>query len=99
MAVLPYSGKFLLVQIFAEKCADSSEEFSRFLFSRMRDALATPLQLMATPHMRNGTEQRSEEVSLCNNSLIFLLCGGFRNYEGIKTATTSEKPAHWIQHC
>ena len=26
MLKLPYSGKFLLVQIFAEKCADSSEE-------------------------------------------------------------------------
>ena len=32
---------------------------------------------MATPHMRNGTELRNEEASLCNNGLIFLLCGGF----------------------
>ena len=32
---------------------------------------------MATPHMRNGTERRNEEASLCNNGLIFLLCGGF----------------------
>ena len=27
--------------------------------------------------MRNGTERRNEEASLCNNGLIFLLCGGF----------------------
>ena len=30
---VPYSGKFSLVQIFAEKCPDSSEEIVRFLFS------------------------------------------------------------------
>ena len=32
---------------------------------------------MATPHMQNDTERRNEEASLCNNGLIFLLCGGF----------------------
>ena len=32
--VLPYSGKFSLVQIFAEKCPDSSEEiFAVFIFA------------------------------------------------------------------
>ena len=46
-----------------------------------------------------NTEWRSEETSLCNNGPIFLLCGGFRNNEGIKTAAAGEKPAHWIQHC
>ena len=27
--------------------------------------------------MRNGTERQNEEASLCNNGLIFLLCGDF----------------------
>ena len=30
------------------------------------------------PHTRNATERRTEDASLCNNSLIFLLCRGFR---------------------
>ena len=65
----------------------------------MRNSLATPLPVDGHAPYGNGTERRSEEVSLCNNSLIFLLCGGFRNYESIKTAVAGEKPARWIQHC
>ena len=79
----------------------------------MRDSLATPLPVdgqrlislvprprtKLTPHMRNGTERRNEEASLCNNGLIFILCGGIRNYDGIKTAAVGEKQARWIQHC
>ena len=96
----PYSGKFSLVQIFAEKRADSSEEiFAVFIFRGCGTLWPHPYQLMAMPHMRNGTERQSEEASLCNNGLIFLLCGGFRNYDGIKTATAGEKQARWIQHC
>ena len=36
-----------------------------------------PYQLMATPHMRNGTEQQTEDASLCNNGLIFLCVEAF----------------------
>ena len=67
------------------------KKFSWFLFSQMQDSLAMP-------HMRNGTKRRSEKASLCNNGLIFL-CGGFWNYEGIKTAAAGEKLGRWIQHC
>ena len=48
-AKLPYSGKFLLVQIFVEKRPGSSEEiFCGFYFRRTRDALTTPLPVDAT---------------------------------------------------
>ena len=96
------SGKFSLVQIFAEKRADSSEEIFAVFYFRgygCGTLWPHPYQLMATPHLRNGTERRSEEASLCNNGLIFLWCGDFRNYEGIKTAAAGEKPARWTQHC
>ena len=66
--------------------------FRGFYFRGCGTLWPHPYQLMATPHMRNGTERRSEEAGPCNNGLIFLLCGGFRNYEGIKTAAAGEKP-------
>ena len=47
------------------------------------------------PHTnrRNDIERRSEEASMCNNALAFLLCGGLHNYESIRTATVGEKLA------
>ena len=45
-ALLPYSGKFSLVQIFAE---------------RKRDALTTPLQMMATPPICMHVYQRPND--------------------------------------
>ena len=98
---IPYSRKFSPVQIFTEKRPDSSEEIFAVFISRMRDALATPLPVdsyVPYANRRNDTEWRSKEASLCNNGLIFLLRGGLRNYEGIKTATAGEKPGCWIQY-
>ena len=46
-ALLPYSGKFSLVQIFTE---------------RKRDALTTPLQMMATPHMHAVYQRPNDEA-------------------------------------
>ena len=71
------AGNFRWCKFSRKRVQTLQKKFSRFLFSRMRDTLATPLPVMATPHMRNGTERRNEEASLCNNGLIFLLCGGF----------------------
>ena len=45
----------------------------------------------------NNSEWRSEEASLCNNSVVFLLCGDFCVYVSIKTATESEKLACWTE--
>ena len=54
-------------------------------------------QLMTTPHMqtqKNDTERQSKEARLCNNSLVFLLCGGLCNkYQ----ATMSKKMACWTE--
>ena len=89
---VPYSGKFSLVQIFAEMRPYPSEEiFAVFIFTeRKRDALTTPLPddghaPLYTCNRRNDTERRSE-ASLCNNGLLFLLCRVLSNYENIKTA-------------
>ena len=95
-----YRGKFLLVQIFAKKCPDSSEEiFAVFIFVDAGRSGHTPTswwpRLVCKP---KNTEWRSEEASLCNNGPIFLLCWGFHNNEGIKTTAVGEKLAHWIQH-
>ena len=63
-------------------------------------ALTTSLPVDGhAPHVNqwNDTEQWSEEASLCNNSLVFLLCGGLRNYESIKTAAIGENLACWIE--
>ena len=49
---------------------------------------------MASPHMRTE-KTTSKEASLCNNSLVFLLCGGLRNYESIRTVAVGEKLACW----
>ena len=92
------AGNFRWCQFSRKSVQTLQKKFSRFLFSRMRALWPRPYQLTATPHMRNGTERRSEKASLCNNGLIFL-CGGFRNYEGTRTAAAGEKPARWIQHC
>ena len=57
---LLYSGRVSLVQIFVEKRADSSEEIFRgFYFRGCATLWPHPYQLMAMPHMWNGTEQRS----------------------------------------
>ena len=76
---------------------DSSKEiFTVYIFAeRMCDALTTTLPVDGhAQHVnrRNNTEQ-SEEASLCENGLVFLLCGGLRNYESIKTVTLGEKLA------
>ena len=66
----------------------------------MCDALTTPLQVDShAPHMkwRNDSEWQSEEASLCNNSVVFLLCGDFCVYISIKTATAGEKLACWTE--
>ena len=42
-------------------------------------------------HWRNDTERRSKEASLCNNVLVFFLCGGLCNYQSIKTAAMGRK--------
>ena len=42
-------------------------------------------------HWRNDTERRSKEASLCNNVLVFFLCGGLCNYQSIKTAAVGRK--------
>ena len=89
------------MQIFPKKHPKSSEEiFTVSIFADARHSGHTPTSWC--PHLicePKNTERRSEETSLCNNGPIFLLCGGFRNNEGIKTAAAGEKPAHWIQHC
>ena len=64
-----------------EKVQTLQKNFHGFHF-RMRDVLANPYQLMATP-MRNGTNDEAKKNE-CNNGLICLLCGGFRNYEGTR---------------
>ena len=48
---------------------------------------------MATSHMRNGTERRNEEASLCNDGLIFLLCGGF--FEIAKVSRLPPRARNW----
>ena len=98
---VPYSGKFLLLQIFAKKRPDSSEEtFAVSIFADVGHSGHTPIswcpRLICEP---KNTERQSEETSLCNNGPSFLLCGGFHNNEGIKTAAAGEKLARWIQHC
>ena len=53
------------MQIFTEKRADSSEEiFVVFIFADAGPSGHTryPSQLMAMPHMQNGTERQSEEA-------------------------------------
>ena len=87
------AGNFRWYEFSRKSVQTLQKKFSRFLFSRMRDLWPHSYQLMVTPHMRNGTERRSD------NGLIFLLYRGFRNYEVIKTAAAGEKPARWIQHC
>ena len=42
-------------------------------------------------HWRNDTERQSKEASLCNNVLVFFLCGGLCNYQSIKTAAMGRK--------
>ena len=44
--------------------------------------------------LTNDTERRSK-ASLCNNGLLFLLCGGLRNYESIKTACRRGRKTHY----
>ena len=59
----------------------------------MQDALATPLPVDGyAPYVnhRYYSESRSEEANPCKYGLIFLLCGGLRNYEGIKSAAAGE---------
>ena len=60
-----------------------------------------PYQLIATPHMRTEetTLNDKAKIKLVQQQPNLPLCGGLRNYEGIKTAATSMKPACWIQHC
>ena len=98
----PYSGKFFLAQNFTKLHQDSSEEiFTVFIFmEQMLDALTIPLPVDGhAPHanQRNDTQWWSEEASLYNSDLLFLLCGGLHNYESIRTATVSEKLAFWTE--
>ena len=91
---VPYNGKFSLGQNCAEMRPESSEEIFAV---QMRDDLTTPLPVM-TGHAqyakrKNDTERQKEEASSCNNSLVFLLCGGLRNYESIRNANVGEKLA------
>ena len=60
-----------------------------------------PYQLIATPHMRTEetTLNDKAKIKLVQQQPNLPLCGGLRNYEDIKTAATSMKPACWIQHC
>ena len=83
------------MQKFAKLRQDSSGQiFAVFIFvERMRDALTTPTPVDGhAPHanQRNNTERQSKEASLCNNGLVFLLCGGLRNYDKYQ-ATVGEK--------
>ena len=88
--LLPYSGKFSLVQNFTEMHPDSSEEiFTVFIFMEQRhDTLTTPLPVDShTPHVNS-------------NNLVFLLCGGLRSENqdcrrGRETGLLDRR----IQHC
>ena len=100
----PYSGKFFLVQNFTKLHQTLQKKiFTVFIFifmEQMLHALTTPLPVDGhAPHanQRNDTERWSEEASLCNNNLLFLLCGGLRNYESIRTAAVGEKLAFWTE--
>ena len=76
--VIPYSGEiFAGANFHGKACRLFRRNFRGFYFRGCGTLWPHPYQLMATPHMRNGTERRSEEASLCNDDLIFLLCGGF----------------------
>ena len=93
------AGNFCWYKIL-QKCvhADSLEEdFAVFIFTEwMHDALTTPVDGHA-PHANriNHTEWWSKEASSCNNSLVFLLCGGLCNFE--KYQALSEKLACWTK--
>ena len=50
-----------------------------------------------TLNRKNDTQWQSEEASLCNNSLVYYLCGGLHTYKSIKTATVGEKLAFWTE--
>ena len=71
-----YSGKFSLVQIFAEMRSYSSEEiFAVFTFAeRKSDAMTTPYQMMTTPHMhvypRNDTEHDKAKQACATTVVI-----------------------------
>lgn len=74
------------------------ELFTVYIFEEQRDTLATPLPAEGHAKRRNGTKRQSKEASLYNNGLVLLLCGGYRNYESIKTAATGKKLA-CLTHC
>ena len=100
LQVMPYSRKFSLVQNFAKMPSDSSEEIfamSFFFAEWMCDALTTPLPvvgLTGEPRKRHWTTKWS---SLCNDGLVFILCGSVCNYESIRPATVGEKLACWTE--
>ena len=77
------------------KCDQTlQKKFLHFFFfvEQLLDTVTTPLPAdRHTPHVnqRKDNEQRSEEVNLCNNGLVFLLCGGLRKYESVKTIAVS----------
>ena len=86
-ALLPYSGKFSLVQIFAE---------------RKRDALTTPLQMMATPHMHVHQRPNDEVKQACATTAYSLVWrpSQLRKYQDCmaawaKTGLLNRR----IQHC
>jgi len=76
---------------------DSPEEiFAVFIFvERMCNALTTPYIPVDghTPwaNRRNDTKWRSEEASLYNNGLVFLLCGEICCYKSFRTAAVEGK--------
>ena len=84
---------FSLVHNFAEIIRpESSEEIlAIFIFDEF---VMPPLPVdghAPHTHWRNDTERRSKEASLCNNVLVFFLCGGLCNYQSIKTAAVGRK--------
>ena len=91
------AGNFHWCKIWCKCLKTPQKKFLWFIFfaEQMCEALTTTLPVdghAQHANRRNNTEQ-SEEASLCENGLVFLLCGGLRNYESIKTVTLGEKLA------
>ena len=92
------TGNFRLGKI-ARKCVlNLQKKFSRY---KCVTIWPHPYRLMAGhaqyAKRKNDTERQREEASSCNNGLVFLLCGGLRNYESIRNANMGEKLACWTE--
>ena len=92
---LPYSRKFSLVQNFTEMRPDFPEKtFMVFIFAEQMCNADHTLSVdghAPRVNQRNDTERWSKEASLCNNGLVFLLCGGLCFYESIRTTAVDGK--------